>query len=137
MTHKRRDRFSSTYCKKGFVCGERLKMHERTCEKDSERQIKLGKYSAVMQVGDKVWEIVKEQLEKEIDNYERNGSGWVVSRLVSRDVSFAEMYDPLKPDNSKDTDDGYNILSSLHNCIRNSTALVQAYYIRVHKTIGV
>ena len=199
MTHKRRKTFSCTYCKKGFVRGERLKMHERTCEKNPERKIKVGKYSAVMQVGggvdntfnllesalggvfqtwhyifsdeeqkdlyksldtvvkstvydlvikstgtfkwylglkaifhkitnpdiisepppffrtdpspsyhkysDKVWEIVKEQLEKQIDNYERNGSGWVVSRLVSLDVSFNEMDDPLKPDRSKDTSD--------------------------------
>ena len=54
---------------------------------------------------DKGWKIVNEQLEKQIDNYERNRSGWVVSRLVSLDVSFAEMDDPLKPDRIKDTDD--------------------------------
>ena len=48
---------------------------------------------------------MKEQLEKQIDNYERNGSGWVVSRLVSLDVLFNEMDDPLKPDRSKDTSD--------------------------------
>ena len=48
---------------------------------------------------------MKEQLEKQIDNYERNGSGWVVSKLVSLDVLFNEMDDPLKPDLSKDIDD--------------------------------
>ena len=48
---------------------------------------------------------MKEQLEKQIDNYERNGSGWVVSRLVSLDVVFNEMNDPLKFNSSKDTDD--------------------------------
>ena len=48
---------------------------------------------------------MKELLEKQIDNYERNGSRWVASRLVFLDVSFAEMDDPLKPDRSKDTDD--------------------------------
>ena len=53
---------------------------------------------------DKVWEIVKEQLEKQIDNYECNESGWLVSRLVSLDVSFAEMDDSPKPDRIKDTD---------------------------------
>ena len=34
--------------------------------------------------------------------------GWVVSRLVSLNESFAEMNDPLKPDRSKDRDDGVN-----------------------------
>ena len=48
---------------------------------------------------------MKEQLERQIDNYEHNGSGWVVSRLVSLDVLFNEMDDPLKPDRSKDTSD--------------------------------
>ena len=47
---------------------------------------------------DEVWEIVKEQIEKQIDNYERNGL------LVSLDVSFAEMDDSPKPDRIKDTD---------------------------------
>ena len=54
---------------------------------------------------DKVWEIVKEQLEKQINNYECNGSGWIVSRLVSLDVSFSETDDPLKPKCVKDTND--------------------------------
>ena len=198
-THKRLKMFSCSYCGKVFVRGERLKMHERTCEKNLERKIKVGGYSAVMQVGvgmdntfnllesalggvfqtwryifsdeeqkdlyksldtvvkstvydlvikstgtfkwylvlkaifhkaanpdiisdpppyfrtdpspsyhkysDKVWEIVKEQLEKQIDNYECNGSGWITSLLVSLDVSFSEMYDPLKPKRVKYTDD--------------------------------
>ena len=55
---------------------------------------------------DKVWEIVKEQLEKQIENYDCNGSGWAVSRLVSLDASFNKMDDPLKPDHSKDSDQG-------------------------------
>ena len=38
-----------------------------------------------------VWEIVKEKLEQQIDNYERNGSGWVLSQLLSVDVMFCEM----------------------------------------------
>ena len=54
---------------------------------------------------DKVWEIVNEQLEKQIDNYECNGSGWITSRLVSLDVSFAEMNDPIKPKRVEYTDD--------------------------------
>ena len=45
------------------------------------------------------------KVKKQIDNYERNGSGWIVSRLVSLDVVFNEMDNPLKPDGSKDTDD--------------------------------
>ena len=49
---------------------------------------------------------MKEQLEKQIDSYERNGYGWVISRLVSLDVSFAEMDDPLKPKRVKYSDDG-------------------------------
>ena len=51
VTHRRRKMFNCTYCNKGFVRGERLKMHERTCEKNPEGKIKVGKYSAVMQVG--------------------------------------------------------------------------------------
>ena len=54
---------------------------------------------------DEVWQSVKEQLEKQIDNYERNESGWITSRLVSLDVSFAEMDDPLKPKGVKYTYD--------------------------------
>ena len=46
---------------------------------------------------------MKVQFEKQID-YECNGSGWVVFRFVSLDVSFAEMDDPLKLDRSKNTD---------------------------------
>ena len=38
-----------------------------------------------------VWEIAKENLEQQIENYERNGSGWVLSRLLSIDVIFCEM----------------------------------------------
>ena len=37
-----------------------------------------------------VWEIVKEQLEKQINIHECNGSGWVVTRLFYLDVSFAK-----------------------------------------------
>ena len=51
MTHKRRKTFNCTYCKKGFVRGERLKRHERTCERSPERKRKVVKYSEVMQVG--------------------------------------------------------------------------------------
>ena len=40
---------------------------------------------------DDVWEIVKGQLVQQIDNYETNGSGWVVSRLVQLDVTFCQM----------------------------------------------
>ena len=45
---------------------------------------------------DDVWEIVKEQLEQQIDNYERNGSGWVVSHFVSLDVNFYEIENTLQ-----------------------------------------
>ena len=38
-----------------------------------------------------VWEITKENLEQQIENYERNGSGWVLSQLLSIDVIFCEM----------------------------------------------
>ena len=48
---------------------------------------------------------MKEQLEKQIDNYELNVSGWITSRLVSLDVSFVEMDDLLKPKRVKYTDD--------------------------------
>ena len=51
MTHKRRKTFNCTYCKKGFVRGELLKMHKRTCERNPERKIRVEKYSTVMQVG--------------------------------------------------------------------------------------
>ena len=44
-----------------------------------------------------VWEIAKENLEQQIENYECNGSGWVLSRLVSIDVTFCEMDNPLRP----------------------------------------
>ena len=54
---------------------------------------------------DKVWEIVKEQLEKQIDNYECNESEWITSRLASLDVSFAEVDDPLKTKRVKYTND--------------------------------
>ena len=37
---------------------------------------------------DDVWDIVKGQLEQQIDNFERNGSGWVLSQLVSLDVTL-------------------------------------------------
>ena len=53
-THKRLKMFSCSYCGKGFVRGERLKMLMRKCEKNPERNIKVGKYSAVMQVGGRV-----------------------------------------------------------------------------------
>ena len=45
---------------------------------------------------DDVWEIVKEQLEKQIDNYETNGSGWVVFQLISLTITFTEMENPLE-----------------------------------------
>ena len=48
-THKRRETFDCSHWQKGFVRGEPL--HERTCEKKPERKNKVGKYSAVMQVG--------------------------------------------------------------------------------------
>ena len=38
-----------------------------------------------------VWEIAKENLEQQIENYEQNGSGWVLSQLLSIDVIFCEM----------------------------------------------
>ena len=50
VTHIRRKTFNCTYCEKGFVRGDHLKMHERTCKKYPERKIKVGEYSAVMQV---------------------------------------------------------------------------------------
>ena len=37
--------------RKGFCKGERLRIHERTCENNPEGKIKFGKYSAVMQIG--------------------------------------------------------------------------------------
>ena len=57
---------------------------------------------------DDVWEIVKGQLEQQIDNYERNGSGWVLSQLVSLDVTFAEIDNPLgnvHEDSNSDADE--------------------------------
>ena len=50
MTHKRRKTFNCTHCQKVFVRGDRLKMHERTCEKNPEKKNSAQKYSAVMQV---------------------------------------------------------------------------------------
>ena len=50
----------------------------------------------------------KEQFDKQIENYECNGSGWVLSRLVTLDVTFAEMENPLKPNRGKDEDDDEN-----------------------------
>ena len=44
---------------------------------------------------DDAWDIAKEQLEKQIENYEKNGSGWVVQSLISLDVTFAKMANPL------------------------------------------
>ena len=45
---------------------------------------------------DEAWEIVKGQLEMELENYQTNGSGWIVSRLVNLDVFFVEMKNPLE-----------------------------------------
>ena len=42
------------------------------------------------------WDLVKEQIEQQIENFQENGSGWVVSRLGTLDVTFAEMEDPLR-----------------------------------------
>ena len=44
---------------------------------------------------DSVWEVINGQLEQQIENFERSGSGWVVSRLVSLDVTFAKIANPL------------------------------------------
>ena len=49
---------------------------------------------------------MKEQPKKLIDSYKRYGSGWLVSRLVSLNVSFAKVDDLLKPKRVKYTDDG-------------------------------
>ena len=202
VTHKRRKTFFCTYCEKGFVRGDRLKMHERSCDKNPVKK-NTQRISAYMQIGgggathgfsllesafngvlqtwryefsdeeqqdvygslqkvvkstaydlvieatgvfkwylglkvifhkasdpnmlsdpppffqsyptpsyhkydDETWDIVKEQLEKQIENYECNGSGWVLSRLVTLDVTFAEMENPLKPNRGKDEDDDEN-----------------------------
>ena len=48
---------------------------------------------------------MKEQLEKEFDNQGCNGSGSVLSRLLSLDISFAEM-DYHKTIRVEYTDDG-------------------------------
>ena len=40
---------------------------------------------------EEVWEIAKENLVQQIENYEVNGSGWVLSQLLSIDVTFCEM----------------------------------------------
>ena len=40
---------------------------------------------------DDVWEIVKGQLEMELENYQTNGSGWIVSRLLNLVVNFVEI----------------------------------------------
>ena len=45
---------------------------------------------------DSVWEIVKGQLVNQIENYETNGSGWIVSPFISLNISFAEMESPLQ-----------------------------------------
>ena len=45
---------------------------------------------------DDVWDTVKGHLEQQIENYETNGSGWVLSQFVSLDVTFAEMDNPLQ-----------------------------------------
>ena len=45
---------------------------------------------------DDVWEVVKGQLEMELENYQTNGSGWIVSRLLNLDVNFVEMKNPLE-----------------------------------------
>ena len=43
VTHKRRKSFNCTHCQKGFVRGNRLKMHERTCEKNPEKTNEVRK----------------------------------------------------------------------------------------------
>ena len=50
VTHRRRKMFNCTYCKKGFVRGDHLNMHECTCEKNLKMQIKGQKYSTIMQI---------------------------------------------------------------------------------------
>ena len=53
-----------------------------------------------------VWEIIKGQLLNQIENYEKNGSGWVAYRLLSLDVTFARMANPLQPRrDDSDTDE--------------------------------
>lgn len=42
-----------------------------------------------------IWKFVKEQLMKQIDNYQMNGSGWIVHQMMSLDVNMIEMENPL------------------------------------------
>ena len=60
---------------------------------------------------EETWENALKQLEKQIEEYESNGSGWVLSQLVLLDVIFCEMENPLQPrrmriheDSASDTD---------------------------------
>ena len=60
---------------------------------------------------EETWEDALKQLEKQIEEYESNGSGWVLSQLVLLDVIFCEMENPLQPrrmgiheDSASDTD---------------------------------
>ena len=177
--HIRRKTYLCTHCQKGFARADRLKMHERTCDKNPAKIV--PRISTTMQVGrgvedkkfylfesalkgvlqvwrydfsdeeqkdlyqslhtvimslaydlvnkttgtfkwylvlkvifhkasnpevisdppaffqtnpivyyrkndEDAWELVKEQLEKQIENFEQNGYGWILSRLGSLDV---------------------------------------------------
>ena len=60
---------------------------------------------------EETWENALKQLENQIEEYESNGSGWVLSQVVLLDVIFCEMENPLQPrrmgiheDSSSDTD---------------------------------
>ena len=45
---------------------------------------------------DAVWDIAKEQIYKKIENFETDGSGWILSKLVLLDVTINEMENPLR-----------------------------------------
>ena len=51
VTKKIRKTCNCTYCQKVFVRGNRLKMHQRTCERNTAKKNKVRKYSTDMQVG--------------------------------------------------------------------------------------
>ena len=48
VTYKWRETFNCTHFQKDFVRGNRFRMHEHTCEKNTEKKNALRKYSTFM-----------------------------------------------------------------------------------------
>ena len=56
--------------------------------------------------GDEIWKQAEEQLTDKIDKYERNGSGWILDKILSLDITVCAMENPLgRPIEDSDDDD--------------------------------